>query len=114
MDSYLARIGGIIVERPQHMFMRVSIHIHGADLHRVIQTYKLMSTHYFMHTTPTLRHAGFKTAHLSSAFSANLSAPTIDGIYTTLKDCAQMIQRADGMGISIHNAYATKYVRPCL
>jgi ribonucleotide reductase alpha subunit len=109
IESYLGRMGTIVIERPQHMFMRVSIHIHGADLPRVIQTYKLLSTHRFMHTPQTLRRAGYKDGRHDSSFSLHLKAPTLDGIYGTLTNCAQIIEHADGMGISIHNAYAARY-----
>ena len=87
--SYLMKINGVIVERIQHMWMRVSIGIHGNDLKRG-ETYDLMSQKYFTHATPTLFNAGTPKPQLSSCFLQAMESDSVDGIYNTLKDCANI------------------------
>ena len=110
--SYLLRINGKIVERPQHMLMRVSIGIHLNDLDSVIETYDLMSKKFFTHATPTLFNAGTPKPQMSSCFLLAMQDDSIDGIYDTLKQTAKISQSAGGVGLSIHNVRATgSYIR---
>ncbi|WWD19100.1 ribonucleoside-diphosphate reductase, alpha subunit [Kwoniella shandongensis] len=104
--SYLLRINGKIVERPQHMIMRVAVGIHGADIEKVIETYNLMSERYFTHASPTLFNAGTPHAQMSSCFLVAMKDDSIDGIYDTLKTCAQISKTAGGIGLHIHNIRA--------
>ena len=105
--SYLMKIDGVIVERIQHMWMRVSIGIHGNDLVRVKETYDLMSQKYFTHATPTLFNAGTPKPQLSSCFLQSMESDSVDGIYNTLKDCANISKWAGGIGLHIHNIRAS-------
>ncbi|KAJ6576865.1 ribonucleotide reductase alpha subunit, partial [Mycena sp. CBHHK59/15] len=105
--SYLLRLEGRVVERPQHLIMRVAVGIHGSDLDRVIETYNLMSERYFTHATPTLFNAGTPHPQLSSCFLVCMKDDSIEGIYDTLKNCAMISKSAGGIGISIHNIRAT-------
>ena len=110
--SYLLRINGKIVERPQHMLMRVSVGIHLNDLDSVIETYDLMSKKFFTHATPTLFNAGTPKPQMSSCFLLAMQDDSIDGIYDTLKQTAKISQSAGGVGLSIHNVRATgSYIR---
>jgi ribonucleoside-diphosphate reductase alpha subunit len=104
--AYLFKIGNTIVERIQHMWMRVSIGIHGADLAAVKETYDLMSQKYFIHATPTLFNAGTPRPQLSSCFLIAMEDDSIDGIYNTLKDCALISKYSGGIGLHIHNIRA--------
>jgi len=101
--SYLFKINGQIVERPQHMWMRVSLGIHGTDLDRVEETYYHMSNKYFTHATPTLFNAGTSNPQLSSCFLVTMEEDSIDGIYDTLKDCAKISKHSGGIGLSVSN-----------
>lgn len=105
--SYLLRIDGKIVERPQHMYMRVAIGIHKNDMESVIQTYNLMSERWFTHATPTLFNAGTPKPQMSSCFLLSMKDDSIDGIYDTLKQTARISQSAGGIGLAIHNVRAT-------
>ena len=110
--SYLLKINGKIVERPQHMLMRVSVGIHLDDLESVIETYELMSKKFFTHATPTLFNAGTPKPQMSSCFLLAMQDDSIDGIYDTLKQTAKISQSAGGIGLSIHNIRATgSYIR---
>jgi ribonucleoside-diphosphate reductase alpha chain len=110
--SYLLKINGKIVERPQHMLMRVSVGIHLDDLASVIETYDLMSKKFFTHATPTLFNAGTPKPQMSSCFLLAMQDDSIDGIYDTLKQTAKISQSAGGVGLSIHNVRATgSYIR---
>jgi ribonucleoside-diphosphate reductase alpha chain len=110
--SYLLKINGKIVERPQHMLMRVSVGIHLDDLKSVLETYDLMSKKYFTHATPTLFNAGTPKPQMSSCFLLAMQDDSIDGIYDTLKQTAKISQSAGGVGLSIHNVRATgSYIR---
>ena len=110
--SYLMKIHGRIVERPQHMLMRVSIGIHGEEIDRALRTYDLLSEHWFTHATPTLFNAGTPKPQLSSCFLLTMKEDSIDGIYDTLKQCAKISQSAGGVGLSIHNIRAQgSYIR---
>ncbi|MEJ8804370.1 ribonucleoside-diphosphate reductase subunit alpha [Pontibacter sp. H249] len=105
--SYLLRLDGKIVERPQHMLMRVAVGIHKEDIESAIETYNLMSEKWFTHATPTLFNAGTPKPQLSSCFLLAMKDDSIPGIYDTLKQCAQISQSAGGIGLSIHNVRAT-------
>ncbi|SEP76281.1 ribonucleoside-diphosphate reductase subunit alpha [Flavobacterium urocaniciphilum] len=110
--SYLLKINGKIVERPQHMLMRVAVGIHLNDLPAVLETYDLMSKKYFTHATPTLFNAGTPKPQMSSCFLLAMQDDSIDGIYDTLKQTAKISQSAGGIGLSIHNVRATgSYIR---
>lgn len=104
--SYLLRIDGKVVERPQHMLMRVAIGIHMHDIEAAIETYNLMSEKWFTHATPTLFNAGTPKPQLSSCFLLTMKEDSVDGIYDTLKQCAKISQSAGGIGLSIHNIRA--------
>ena len=105
--AYLMSLNGVIVERPQHMFMRVAVVLHGDDLGAVKQTYDLMSHKYFTHATPTLFNAGTPRQQLSSCYLIGMEEDSIEGIYNTLKDCALISKYAGGIGLHIHNVRAT-------
>lgn len=110
--SYLLRINGKVVERPQHMLMRVAIGIHKSDIEAAIETYHLMAAKWFTHATPTLFNAGTARPQLSSCFLLMMKEDSIEGIYDTLKQCAKISQFAGGIGLSIHNIRATgSYIR---
>jgi ribonucleoside-diphosphate reductase alpha chain len=105
--SYLLKLDGKVVERPQHMLMRVAVGIHLEDIDSVIETYNLLSERWFTHATPTLFNAGTPKAQLSSCFLLTMREDSIDGIYDTLKQCAKISQSAGGIGLAIHNIRAT-------
>ena len=105
--SYLLKIDGKVVERPQHMLMRVAVGIHMDDIDAVLETYNLLSEKWFTHATPTLFNAGTPKPQLSSCFLLTMKEDSIDGIYDTLKQCAKISQSAGGIGLSIHNVRAT-------
>lgn len=105
--SYLLKVDGKVVERPQHMYMRVAIGIHQNDIEAAIRTYHLMSERWFTHATPTLFNAGTPKPQMSSCFLLTMKDDSIDGIYDTLKQTAKISQSAGGIGLSIHNIRAT-------
>jgi ribonucleotide reductase alpha subunit len=105
--AYLMQVNRVIVERPQHMWMRVAIGIHGNDLARVRETYDLMSQKMFTHATPTLFNAGTPHPQLSSCYLLAMENDSIDGIYNTLRDCALISKWAGGIGLHIHNVRAS-------
>jgi ribonucleoside-diphosphate reductase alpha chain len=105
--SYLLKVEGKIVERPQHLFMRVSVGIHKEDIESAIKTYHLMSERWFTHATPTLFNAGTPKPQMSSCFLLTMKDDSIEGIYDTLKQTAKISQSAGGIGLSIHNVRAT-------
>jgi ribonucleoside-diphosphate reductase alpha chain len=110
--SYLLKINNSVVERPQHMLMRVSVGIHKDDIENAIKTYDLMSERWFTHATPTLFNAGTPKPQMSSCFLITMKDDSIDGIYDTLKQCAKISQSAGGIGLSIHNVRSTgSYIR---
>ena len=102
----LKRRDGRTWERPQHMWMRVAIQLHGSDLARVKETYDALSQGYFIHATPTLFNSGTNHAQLSSCFLVHMQEDSIKGIYDTLGECAQISKWAGGIGLSIHNIRA--------
>ena len=105
--SYLLKLDGKIVERPQHMIMRVAVGIWGDNVERVIETYNYMSSKYFTHASPTLFNAGTPQAQLSSCFLVDMKDDSIEGIYDTLKTCAMISKMAGGIGLNIHRIRAT-------
>ncbi|MBK6993809.1 MAG: ribonucleoside-diphosphate reductase subunit alpha [Lewinellaceae bacterium] len=105
--SYLMRMNGKVVERPQHLFMRVAVGIHGEDIDSAIETYNLMSERWFIHATPTLFNAGSPKPQMSSCFLLSMTDDSIAGIFETLSRCALISQSAGGIGLSIHNIRAT-------
>jgi ribonucleoside-diphosphate reductase alpha subunit len=110
--SYLLRVNGAIAERPQHMLMRVACGIHAGDVAAAIETYDLMSRRRFTHATPTLFNAGTPTPQMSSCFLLTMQSDSIEGIYNTLKQCAQISKSAGGIGVAISNVRAAgSYVR---
>ena len=102
----LKRLDDRTWERPQHMWMRVAIQLHGSDLNRVQETYDALSQGYFIHATPTLFNSGTNHAQLSSCFLVHMQEDSIKGIYDTLGECAQISKWAGGVGLSIHNIRA--------
>jgi ribonucleoside-diphosphate reductase alpha subunit len=109
--AYLFKVNNVIVERPQHMWMRVAIGIHGNSnnpnsLALVKETYDLMSLKYFTHATPTLFNAGTPRPQLSSCYLIAMEDDSINGIFNTLKDCAHISKWAGGIGLHIHNIRA--------
>jgi ribonucleoside-diphosphate reductase alpha chain len=104
--SYLLRMDGDVVERPQHLLMRASVGIHGHDIESAIETYHLMSEKWFIHATPTLFNAGTPKPQLSSCFLLSMTDDSIPGIFETLARCAKISQSAGGIGISVHNIRA--------
>eukprot|EP00928_Gymnodinium_smaydae_P036869 TRINITY_DN256_c1_g4_i4.p1 TRINITY_DN256_c1_g4~~TRINITY_DN256_c1_g4_i4.p1 ORF type:complete len:789 (-),score=184.16 TRINITY_DN256_c1_g4_i4:25-2391(-) len=110
--SYLLRVHGKIVERPQHMLMRVACGIHSGDVVAAIQTYDLMSRRLFTHATPTLFNSGTPTPQMSSCFLLTMQSDSIDGIYDTLKQCALISKCAGGIGVAVSNIRASgSYIR---
>ena len=105
--SYLLKLDGKVVERPQHMYMRVAIGIHKEDIESAIKTYHLMSERWFTHATPTLFNAGTPKPQMSSCFLLTMKEDSIDGIYDTLKQTAKISQSAGGIGLAIHGIRAT-------
>jgi ribonucleoside-diphosphate reductase alpha chain len=105
--SYLLKINNEIVERPQHMLMRVAIGIHKDDLDAVVETYNGLSEGWFTHATPTLFNSGTPKPQMSSCFLLTTQEDSISGIYDTLKQCAKISQNAGGIGLSIHDIRAT-------
>ncbi|WP_341903986.1 ribonucleoside-diphosphate reductase subunit alpha [Fluviicola taffensis] len=105
--SYLLRTNGEIAERPQQMLMRVAVGIHKHDLAQAIKTYNLMSEGWFTHATPTLFNSGTPKPQMSSCFLLTMKEDSIEGIYETLKSCAQISQSAGGIGLALHDIRAT-------
>ncbi len=104
--SYLLKVNGKIVERPQHLFMRVALGVQIGNIEEAIKTYHLISEGWFTHASPTLFNAGTNKAQMSSCFLVSMKDDSIDGIYETLKQCALISQSAGGIGLSIHNIRA--------
>jgi ribonucleoside-diphosphate reductase alpha subunit len=104
--SYLLRMEGKVVERPQHLLMRAAVGIHGEDINSAIETYHYMSEKWFIHATPTLFNAATPKPQLSSCFLLSMTDDSISGIFETLSRCAKISQSAGGIGLSIHNIRA--------
>ena len=104
--AYLLRVNGKVIERPQHMWLRVAICIHDGELEKTKETYDFMSKKYFTHATPTLFNAGTPRSQLSSCYLLAMESDSIKGIYNTLSDCAAISKWAGGIGLHIHNIRA--------
>jgi ribonucleotide reductase alpha subunit len=104
--AYLLKLDGKIIERPQHMLMRVAIGIHENNFKEAIKTYKQLSDGYFTHATPTLFNMGTNRQQGSSCFLLTIKEDSIEGIYDTLKDCAKISKNAGGEGISVSDIRA--------
>lgn len=104
--SYLLKVNGKIVERPQHLFMRVALGVQPDNIEEAMKTYHLISEGFFTHASPTLFNAGTNKAQMSSCFLVAAKDDSIEGIYETLKQCALISQSAGGIGLSIHNIRA--------
>ena len=104
--SYLLKINGQVVERPQHMWLRVSVGIHGDNIDKIKETYDLMSQKYFTHATPTLFNSGTLRPQLSSCYLIAMENDSLGGIFNTLSDCAHISKWAGGIGLHIHNIRA--------
>jgi ribonucleoside-diphosphate reductase alpha chain len=104
--SYLLKINGQVVERPQYMWLRVSIGIHGDNIDKIKETYDLMSQKYFTHATPTLFNSGTLRPQLSSCYLIAMENDSLGGIFNTLTDCAHISKWAGGIGLHIHNIRA--------
>ena len=100
------KLAGKVIERPQHLCMRVAIGIWGSNLEKAFKTYELLSTKQYTHATPTLFNAGTKRPQLSSCFLVAMKSDSVEGIFNTLKDCAQISKYAGGIGVHIHNIRA--------
>ena len=105
--AYLMKINKVTAERPQHMWLRVAIGIHGDNIDDIRETYELMSQKYFTHATPTLFNAGTPRQQLSSCFLLGMESDSVDGIYNTLKECALISKWAGGIGLHVHNIRAS-------
>lgn len=105
--SYLLKVENKVIERPQHLLMRVAVGIHGEDIDSAIETYKLLSERWFTHASPTLFNAGTPKPQMSSCFLLDMSDDSIEGIYDTLKQCALISKSAGGIGLSVHCIRAT-------
>ena len=109
--SYLIKKNGKVVERPQHLFLRVSIFIHmknsvylsESDFDKIQETYDLLSMKYMIHATPTLFYAGTRNPQLSSCFLVGMQDDSVDGIFDTMKDCAIISKYSGGIGLHVHN-----------
>lgn len=98
--SYLLKLDGKVAERPQYMYMRTALQVWGENLEKVIETYNTLSEGYYTHATPTLFNSGTGRPQLSSCFLLDLESDSIEGIFNTLKESAQISKNAGGIGIS--------------
>ena len=105
--AYLMKINNNVIETPQYMWLRVSLGIHGNNFNAVRETYNLMSEKYFTHATPTLYNSGTPRPQLSSCYLISMESDSIDGIYNSLKECANISKWAGGIGLHIHNVRAS-------
>ncbi|MCH98784.1 ribonucleoside-diphosphate reductase large subunit-like, partial [Trifolium medium] len=108
--SYLLKVQEEVVERPQHMLMRVSVGIHKDDIESAVKTYHLMSQRWFTHASPTLFNAGTPRPQLSSCFLVCMKEGSVEGIFDTLKECGVISESAGGIGVSVHNISAADIV----
>ena len=104
--SYLLKIDGVVAERPQYMYMRTALQIWGENLEKVIETYNLLSEGFYTHATPTLFNSGTSRPQLSSCFLLDTESDSIEGIFNTLKESAQISKNAGGIGISFNKVRA--------
>jgi ribonucleoside-diphosphate reductase alpha chain len=104
--SYLLKINGKVAERPQYMYMRTALQVWGENLTKVIETYNLLSEGYYTHATPTLFNSGTGRPQLSSCFLLDVESDSIEGIFNTLKESAQISKNAGGIGIAFNKVRA--------
>jgi len=104
--AYLMKVNRKVVERIQHMWLRVSVGIHGENMDKVKETYDLMSQKYAIHATPTLFNAGTPRPQLSSCYLLSMEDDSIEGIFNTLQDCAKISKWGGGIGLHAHNVRA--------
>lgn len=100
--AYLLKVNGILIERPQYMWMRVSLGIHGEDIDKVFEMYDSMSTREYTHATPTLFNAGTRHSQMSSCFLLEVKDDSVEGMYDSAKDCAMISKYAGGIGMNVH------------
>jgi len=105
--SYLLKLHDMTAERPQHMYMRVAVGMHGNDIDSIIETYNYLSQGYFSHASPTFFNSGTPKPQMSSCFLLTMKEDSIEGIYETLKTCAMISKTAGGIGLAIHNVRAS-------
>ena len=101
--SYLIRVNHRVIERPQHMWMRVALGIHGSDVRAALETYDLMSRKFFTHATPTLFNAGTPRPQCSSCYLYAMKEDSVSGIFESIADCAQISKFSGGIGIHVHD-----------
>ena len=110
--SYLLKINNRVAERPQYMYMRTALQIWGNDIAKAIETYNTMSEGFYTHATPTLFNSGTTRPQLSSCFLLDMKDDSIEGIFDTLKESAQISKNAGGIGIAASKIRATgTYIR---
>jgi len=100
--SYLLKLNSKVAERPQYMYMRTALQIWGSNIEKVVETYNLLSEGYYTHATPTLFNSGTNRPQLSSCFLLDVEEDSIEGIFNTLKESAQISKNAGGIGISFN------------
>ena len=108
---YLLKDNGIVIERPQFMWMRVAVQLHGKDLGAVVETYDMLSRGFYIHATPTLKNAGTSNPQLASCFIHATSTTDTESVYGTLAKLANIFQHDGGLGIDVHNVPATRSVK---
>ena len=96
----MLKLDGKVAERPQYMYMRTALQVWGENLEKVIETYNTLSEGYYTHATPTLFNSGTGRPQLSSCFLLDVENDSIEGIFNTLKESAQISKNAGGIGIS--------------
>ena len=104
--SYLLKINGKVAERPQYMYMRTALQVWGENIEKVVKTYNELSEGFYTHATPTLFNSGTGRPQLSSCFLLDTESDSIDGIFNTLKEAAQISKNAGGIGISFNKVRA--------
>lgn len=105
--SYLLKINGQVAERPQYMYMRTALQVWNKNIEKVIETYNLLSEGYYTHATPTLFNSGTNRPQLSSCFLLDIKDDSIEGIFDTLKETAQISKNAGGIGIAASKIRST-------
>jgi len=104
--SYLLKLNGKVAERPQYMYLRTALQVWGSNIEKVVETYNLLSEGYYTHATPTLFNSGTGRPQLSSCFLLDVQDDSIEGIFNTLKESAQISKNAGGIGISFNKVRA--------
>ena len=104
--AYLLKINGQVIERIQHMLMRVAVGIHKNDIQGVLKMYKLSSEKLYSMSTPVLYNSGTRHSQLASCFLLNMKEDSVAGIYDTIKQTAEVSKGSGGVGLSIHDVRA--------